>query len=85
MIFTPQQSLLKDCQTPEADKNVLADIAQAGDATEAQKRARRNAGAGYVQYVQNVHAAFDNCNAQFAALRAYIKSLRKSAGQDVTQ
>lgn len=64
---------------------MLADIAAAGDATEAQKQARRRAGAGYVAHVQTVQSAFDECNAQFAALRAYVNSLRKSAGQDVPQ
>jgi hypothetical protein len=83
--FLPPQSLLRDCPPPQADKTVLADIAAAGDATEAQKQARRRAGAGYVAYVQAVHNAFDECNTQFAALRAYLNSLRKSAGQDVPQ
>lgn len=66
----PPLALFNDCLPPPVNENVLPLIKQAG-----QSEARRQAGAEYVRYVQSVIAAFDDCNTQQRAGRAWLNTV----------
>lgn len=67
----PPAVLLQNCPPPPVNSAVLPAIAQA-DVSNTRKR---EAGLEYVRYVQNVEAAFRDCNDKQQALRDFYTGL----------